>query len=149
MTDEINATLSSAMLHKITADVFQSVVGIEVEQGVPENSAMALDLSAMVRFEDGGQGAVIMELSSTLAQKLSSIMLCLDDSETDDTLVQDAIGEIVNIIAGHYKAARGSSLRLSMPKVIFAPATREQCPPEYRSALLCAEETFFVGAWIE
>jgi len=149
MNDEINGTLPSSMLQKITADVFQSVVGIEVELAGLEDPRVALDLSAMVHFEDGDHGAVVMELSSALAQKLSSIMLCLDDSETDDALVRDAIGEIVNIIAGNFKAACGSSSRLSLPKVIAGAGVLEQCPPEHSNALLCEEERFFVAGWLK
>jgi len=85
------------------------------------NSSNANRLSATVGFKEGG--GVALEMDESVARNVSAAILCFDDpSEVDDEMLNDAMGEMANVLAGMMKAKHGGHLSLQLPKVSTAPS---------------------------
>ncbi|MDR0567764.1 MAG: chemotaxis protein CheX [Spirochaetaceae bacterium] len=103
--------------------VFKNFVGAEpvAERSYLFDQAVITgwDLFAMIGFSGGARGAVVISMKKNLACRLTNRFTgkTYDDIEDD---VTDAIGEIVNIIAGNVKkgVVEKLQLRLSPPMII-------------------------------
>jgi hypothetical protein len=72
---------------------------------------------ARVRIQGPWRGSLCLRLEEELARQLARRLF---GAETKD--LQDAVGEMANILAGHFKAGQGIELHLSMP----SPCKRER-----------------------
>ena len=72
-------------------------------------------LAASVQITGDWEGAVALFCPAPLAREISTIMF--DSPETSDELIQDAMGELANIIAGGIKALLPGECLLSLPTV--------------------------------
>jgi chemotaxis protein CheX len=84
---------------------------------IPVEAAAGLDPSAgaQVSIEGAFDGRVRVEMALPLARQLAAQMFMLGEDEVDDSLVDDALGELANIIGGNIKALLPSPSKLSLP----------------------------------
>ena len=103
--------------------VFRNFVGTELtaERSYLFDQAVftGWDLFAMIGFTGGARGAVVISMKKNLALKLTTRLTGRTHTELDDD-VTDAIGEIVNIIAGNVKHGIVEELQLILsPPIII------------------------------
>jgi chemotaxis protein CheX len=106
-----------------TLNTFKNFVGFELVAGHPHFSGRTLefeqDISAVIGLSGDIRGAVVMSMKKEFAVKIADTLVGTPHTEIDDDVV-DAIGEIVNIIAGNVKneVAGGEKMVISLPTVV-------------------------------
>jgi chemotaxis protein CheX len=107
----------------ITLGTFTNFVGVEVTPSHPYfldvKKEHEWDVSAVIGLSGAVKGAVIISLKKGLAIKFTDLLTATTRTEIDADVV-DAIGEIVNIIAGNVKPKipNGDRIVISIPTVI-------------------------------
>jgi len=111
-------------LTKDVQDVFINMVGVEDLTHIPIQVGVTTHfkecLTAMVGLAGTYNGLVSVHLPWPLAISFTSLMLGMEVTEIDDD-VNDAMGEIANMIAGSFKqhlSKGGSDIQLSTPSVV-------------------------------
>jgi chemotaxis protein CheX len=111
-------------LIKDVQDVFVNMVGVEDLMHLPIQIDMTTHfqecLTAMVGLAGTYNGLVSVHLPWQLAISFTSLMLGMEVTEIDDD-VNDAMGEIANMVAGSFKqhlSKGGSDIHLSTPSVV-------------------------------
>lgn len=103
--------------------VFKKFVGAELVAERPyffnDQEVSGWDLFAIIGFTGEARGAVVISMKKELAFKLASILTGKIHTEVDQDVL-DAIGEIINIIAGHVKHGLENAFHLiiSLPIVV-------------------------------
>ncbi|MCL2305307.1 MAG: chemotaxis protein CheX [Planctomycetaceae bacterium] len=101
---------------------FETMVNIKVTRSAPvlkENLRTLYPVSGIIGLSGSIVGTVILTMSEPLALKAASLML-MDEMQTVNDDVLDAIGELTNMVAGNAKAQLEEyKLSLSLPNVIF------------------------------
>jgi len=77
------------------------------------------DISAIIGLTGEARGAVVISMKQDLAIKLTTILTGNDYNSLDDDVI-DAIGELINIIAGNVKQELEEAFRLviSLPTIV-------------------------------
>lgn len=119
MIDELEVMLKTAV-----GEVFRKMMKSEV-RAVPVNAeAMSAEahIASAVGFIGDMTGVVYIYASSTYANKMTAVMLEMPESEVQgDEMVNDAMGELANMIVGTVKAAlveKGRSCVLTIPSIV-------------------------------
>ncbi len=105
-------------------EIFSSMVGVEDIMYLPPQLDLTSHfkecLTAMVGLAGSYSGLVSIHVPWPLAISFTSRMLGMEVTEIDDD-VNDAMGEIANMIAGSFKqhlSKGGSDIQLSTPSVV-------------------------------
>lgn len=105
-------------------DVFVTMVGVEDLDHLPLQIDVTTHfkecLTAMVGLAGTYNGLVSVHIPWPLAIRFTSLMLGMEVTEIDDD-VNDAMGEVANMIAGSFKqhlSKGGSDIHLSTPSVV-------------------------------
>jgi chemotaxis protein CheX len=107
----------------VTKNVFKEFLGAELEIERPyfaEQSAVAeWDISAVIGLTGEARGAVVISMKKSLVIRLTDKLTGTSHTEIDEEVI-DAIGEIVNIIAGNAKKGLEESFKLviSLPTIV-------------------------------
>lgn len=111
-------------LIKDVQDVFTTMVGVESLTHLPTQvdvtSRFKNCLTSMVGLAGTYNGLVSVHIPWPLAISFTSLMLGMEVTEIDDD-VNDAMGEIANMVAGSFKqhlSKGGSDIQLSTPSVV-------------------------------
>jgi len=111
-------------LIEATCEVFESMLFLQaVPKGViAEENELAdkRELSAIISFVGDLSGSVVFSANRKTAIKVASVMLGEDINEVNED-VEDAIGEITNMVAGGFKtrvSSYGIDFNISIPTVI-------------------------------
>lgn len=109
---------------KDVQDVFINMVGVEDLMHLPIQVDVTTHfkecLTAMVGLAGTYNGLVSVHIPWPLAISFTSLMLGMEVTEIDDD-VNDAMGEIANMLAGSFKqhlSKGGSDIQLSTPSVV-------------------------------
>ena len=103
--------------------VFKEFVGAELVEERPyfadTGAVLEWDISAVIGLTGEARGAVVISMKKDLATKLTGMLTGAEHKTVDDDVV-DAIGEIVNIIAGNVKKDLEEAFRLviSLPTIV-------------------------------
>ncbi len=107
---------------KATRNIFETMLSMGVEIGDPvikQAGEPSLDVSGIIGFTEGFEGAVILSFPEATALRLVSVFVGAEVTEPGEDL-NDAIGELVNMIAGGAKAQfEGRHISISCPSVIY------------------------------
>lgn len=111
-------------LIKDVKDVFVTMVGVEDLMHLPIQIDLTTHfkecLTAMVGLAGTYNGLLSVHIPWPLALSFTSLMLGMEVTEINDD-VNDAMGEIANMIAGSFKqhlSKGGSDIQLSTPSVV-------------------------------
>jgi len=143
---------------KSTLHTFKDFVGFELTAGNPHFSGRTLeferDISAVIGLSGAVRGAVVISMKKSFAIKITDALAGSPHSELDDDVV-DAVGEIVNIIAGNIKqhVDGGEQIVISLPTVVKGKDHRFAWPGK-NSRILCISfkldgDSFFLLADME
>jgi chemotaxis protein CheX len=108
----------------ITKGVFSTMVMMDVVDQFPliePVTSFHETLSAMVGLAGSHSGVLAIHCPKELAIRITSSMLGMEVTEVDED-VNDALGEIANMIGGdvkHIFSPKGGDLNLSTPTVIY------------------------------
>jgi chemotaxis protein CheX len=111
--------LQESKVRESVETVWSSMLGLDIREGgkAPERSRRPDLLTGCVQIAGRWQGAVTLDCSPVLARQIAAIMFGVDQRETTSEMIQDAIGELTNIIGGNVKALLPEPCHLSLPVV--------------------------------
>jgi chemotaxis protein CheX len=109
---------------EVTQDVFQEMLGYQVKPGYPyfvekEEAAHDWDVSGVIGLSGEAKGAVSVSMKQDFAIALTGKLTGKQHTFLDEEVV-DAVGEIVNIIAGNAKQKLEDTFNLiiSLPSIV-------------------------------
>jgi len=108
-------------LAEATSEVFEIMVGTSLGNATEESPAFVADFAAMVGIAGSLCGLVALHTTSDCAREMAAKMLGTDEVGAGGD-VQDAFGELCNMIAGSFKAriaGLADGCALSVPTVII------------------------------
>ena len=143
---------------KSTVHTFKDFVGYDIVAGNPHFSGRTLDfdrdISAVIGLSGAVRGAVVISMQKKFALKMTDKLVGSEHDELDDDVV-DAIGEVVNIIAGNIKqyVEGGEQIVISLPTVVKGRDHRFAWPGK-GTRILCIsfkheDDSFFLLADME
>jgi chemotaxis protein CheX len=113
-----------ASIAEITKGVFSTMVMLDVVADAPLNEPVINfhdTMTSMVGLAGAFSGVLAIHSPKNLALRITSNMLGMEVTEIDDD-VNDAMGEIANMIGGdvkHIFSPKGADINLSIPTVIY------------------------------
>ncbi len=137
-------------------EIFSTMVGISISscQTADVKTKFTDSVSALVGFAGCYNGMIGLNTSKKLAIDFTSKMLGMDGTECDDE-VNDALGEIVNMMGGSFKhhfVNEGHEVRLSTPSVISGDEYMMSVGVALNTLALmfeCGTESFLVSLYLE
>jgi chemotaxis protein CheX len=132
-------------------EIFSSMVMMDIVPGSPlrgEINPLQSTITGMIGLAGTHKGMLAIHLPETLAKKVTGNFLGMAVEEIDND-VQDAIGELANMLGGSIKAIlsdNGKDIKLSMPSTICGQEYRFQSHYEGESVIVpfAAEGSEFV-----
>jgi len=106
-----------------TVEIFTGMVMMEIrqdEQALSELGPMKNSITGMVGLAGTHKGMLAVHFPNSLALAITTSFLGMDVTEMNED-VQDAIGEIANMLGGNVKTIlsdKGRDIRLSLPSII-------------------------------
>lgn len=99
--------------------IWTSVLGLDVNPGRPVTMGGGEPdlLTGCVQITGAWRGAVTLDCSSDLAREAAAIMFGIEPRQVDQEQIQDAIGELTNMIGGNFKSLLPEPCQLSLPAV--------------------------------
>lgn len=110
---------------KATTNVFETMFQSPVSMGKPEirRDETPFDVSGIITFSGDVEGGVNLCFPTATAHRLVSLFTGMDMSDASSDDLCDAVGEIVNMIAGGAKAQfSGKQVSISTPTVVIGAA---------------------------
>jgi chemotaxis protein CheX len=126
---------------EVAVNTFSSFVNCEVEPRHPfflsPDKVIGSDISGIIGISGLIRGSVVLSMYKNIAIKTTGMLVGSEPAELDGD-VTDAIGEIVNIIAGNIKAKipDGEKIVISLPAVIKG-ADHSIAWPSKQGRILC------------
>jgi len=113
-----------AVLREATIEVFSTMVGVTVDippapTPVSPEASLVAYVTGMIGIAGAMRAVFSLRCSDDAAAKIASKMLCMSIEEAASAK-SDAIGEVCNIIAGHFKhkIGYGDACTLTVPTVV-------------------------------
>jgi chemotaxis protein CheX len=131
----------------VSKNVFKEFIGSDLTAGRPYfmdvNAATDWDISAIIGLTGEARGAVVISMKKELAMKLTDTLTGSLHTDLDDEVV-DAVGEIVNIIAGNVKKNLEDAFRLviSLPTIVRGQEHTIKWP-NGQARIICIPFTIF------
>jgi chemotaxis protein CheX len=110
-----------------TCDVFSTMLSLELQWSAPFANPRPLcesDVRALIGIAGDRQGFVAIHSTHAQAREFTARLLGLHSDEVSDAeLILDAMGELVNMVAGNVKRGYSASgtLAISLPTVVMTP----------------------------
>lgn len=109
-----------------TTEVFTAMLMVEAVPGEPINPSpggekIACNVSGMIGLTGLYRGVLAVHAPKAVALSITGHLLGMDDVTEINEDVQDALGEVANMLAGSLKLAlskMGKDIKLSIPSVI-------------------------------
>jgi chemotaxis protein CheX len=117
--DEMNRLLDAAV-----EDVFSTMLSMKVERTRPEPGILNGDphVAGAVAFNGRLTGVVYLHSTAACARRVTSRLLGIAADEIDgDEMVNDAMGELANMVVGHVKSRlsdQGMPCVLTIPSIV-------------------------------
>ncbi|MDR1389666.1 MAG: chemotaxis protein CheX [Treponema sp.] len=143
----------------VCQNVFKQFVGLDLVPGRPffeeATTANEWDISSVIGLTGEARGAVVVSMKTPFALRLTEKLTDTKHTAIDSDVV-DAIGEIVNIIAGNVKKNLEEAFRLviSLPTIIEGPGHQIKWP-NAQARIICVPfdsaggDTFCLSVAIE
>jgi chemotaxis protein CheX len=102
----------------LVAEIWESVLQLEVVPTGPPPAQGDQTLSAFVHIHGDWEGTVVVQASAALADHVAAAMFLVPPDELGPGEVSDALGEVVNMLGGSVKSLVEGDVSLSLPVVI-------------------------------
>jgi chemotaxis protein CheX len=107
---------------KATRNTFETMFQMEVECGAPalrKQETPTFDVSAIIGMSGDVEGSVVLSFPMETARRVVAVFTGME-APTEQADLADAVGELVNIIAGGAKAQfSGKNVSISCPSVVI------------------------------
>lgn len=103
---------------RIVDSTWTCLLGLAVEQVPESNFTGGSSVTGVVQIAGGWEGTVLLVCASDLARKAGAAMLAVEEDQLSADELRDALGELVNTIAGNIKALIPGAMHLSLPTVV-------------------------------
>lgn len=107
---------------QIVKTIWNSILRLEItldgSDGVQQRLSAERTLTACVHLTGDFEGATLVFCTARLAGRLAAVMFETPEESLSVEDVQDALGELTNMIAGNVKPLFQGSSRLSLPSVV-------------------------------
>lgn len=107
---------------RTTRNIFDTMFQMPVVVGDPQvktNPGLSFDVSAIIGMSGDVEGSVVLSFPRPTAQRIVSLFTGAEVGDADEEL-SDAVGELVNMIAGGAKAQFPSgAVSISCPSVVI------------------------------
>ena len=107
-----------ADVRQIVEDVFQTMLGLEVEPARATWSAELDLVAAVVHYAGAWKGAILLECTPEQAFEMTSRLMRIPPPTAMNEDVVDCLGEMANMMAGNLKSVLTPGENLSMPSVV-------------------------------
>lgn len=104
----------------ITEEVWSSILGLplkSMDSPIMDDEGIA-SITGCIQITGAWSGAVTIECSGRLARKATCLMFEMEQDEPGSEEIRDAIGELINMIAGGIKQIVPSPSQISLPVVV-------------------------------
>ncbi len=120
--------ISQEDIAAIVSLVFTTTLDVEVEaaEGPPPSGGEVA--SSLVGITGNWDGAVIVACERALAVRFARAMFGISDEEVGESDINDALGELVNMIGGNLKSMLPPPCHLSLPTVVAGREYRVRLP---------------------
>jgi chemotaxis protein CheX len=108
-------------IRELTRTVWNTVLGLEAEDAPSSEKPLDHEITSSVDISGGWAGTVSISFSDALGRRLTTAMLQCSEEEATPAVVNDAIGELANVIGGNVKAMLPGPSKLSLPRVDTVP----------------------------
>jgi len=114
--------LQEEQINQIVGEVFSSMLSWSVTPQPESNGDFPPPLGEMisscVNITGGWNGTVALNFPIAVAQKSAESMFGLDAGASSDSELQDAVGELANMVGGNFKSLQEGACQLSLPSVV-------------------------------
>ncbi len=106
-------------LLEITENIWSSLFGLPIELA-PDTSSDGHEtwVTACVQISGSWEGAVIVQCEGSLARRSAALMFDSTPETIASDEVNDAMGELVNMVGGNFKSLIAGTCGLSLPAVV-------------------------------
>lgn len=132
---EVIVELTHAVLFPLLGDVEHSTGGTIREEL----------MRGSVTIRGTSDAIVTVDCSETLARRLGAAMFDTEEDELSDEEVEDALGEVANIIGGNIKALLPGPSKLGLPEIDFKVTDVPRGSVVVKQAFECTGEPFRVA----
>lgn len=110
--------IDTPTMHQIISTVFADMLGMPTEVLGPETSKIEQPrYSAAIEISGEVEEQIVVEATQATATAIAETMFCTPADELEEDEVQDALGEIANMVGGNVKGTYPGELKLSLPVV--------------------------------
>ena len=107
-------------VRQIAQETWKIVLGDELEPVMKQITPSEIEdsMAACAQITGDWQLAVVLYCSSALARHVATVMFGSEETETSAADVNDAMCEMINIIAGNVKGVLSGSSHLALPSLV-------------------------------
>jgi chemotaxis protein CheX len=129
--------LSEESIFRIADNVWTMILALELQRGpLPDPSRAAeRTVSASVQISGAWEGVVHLQCAATLAAQAAATMFGIGPAEVRADQIQDALGELANMVGGNIKALLPEPSRLSLPTVVDGVGYTVRVPGRVREVV--------------
>jgi chemotaxis protein CheX len=111
--------ISNAQIMEISKSVWSSMLGVDVAASAPVQIPHGAERFTVgsVQISGDWSGVISLACPSTLAREAAALMFGVEADKATAQEIQDAWGEIVNMIGGNIKSLIPGSCQLGLPTV--------------------------------
>jgi chemotaxis protein CheX len=144
--------LTTELVSQVTQEIWAAMLAADSESPLLPGDLESKEVVAQIHISGEWNGTVCLHCSNLAARHATSTMFGLPDDDLTPADVQDAVGELVNVVGGNIKGLVDGPSELSLPVV-----TTEGPVPPLLGHLELAQEVRFswmaepvvVSVWTE
>lgn len=110
-------TMLSDGIEEVTSIVWGSVLALPVELATDQQLPTNPTVTCFVQIEGAWEGAVVFRCPERLGKLLADSMFGKSSANRDTSDINDALGEITNILTGNIKALLPQPSRITLPVI--------------------------------
>jgi chemotaxis protein CheX len=103
---------------KVTENIWKSMMGLEVKVVNEAWGADKEQIASFIQIMGAWEGTVILECKKELSRRLTALILSIPVEKISDKEILDALGELVNIIAGNLREFFPQPCHISLPTAV-------------------------------
>jgi len=103
---------------KVTKEVWKTLMGLEIKVAEEDFGPETEKIAGFIQIMGAWDGTIILDCEKELSRLLASLIFGMPKEEVKDEEILDALGELVNIIAGNLKAYLPQPGHLSLPAAV-------------------------------
>jgi len=137
------ASLNVETLEGLVSTATEAMLGLSFSLTTPkvERDQATHDATRSVSVQIGDAATLlVITADEESGQRLGSAMFACPVSELDPGMLDDALGELANIVAGQVKVCLGIKSPLGLPRVLAESPLQSGSPMPWRTALLQTQQ---------